>query len=171
MTISELLSNIESVKAGDRVYLSGTVYTARDAAHKRIIDILNDGGDIPFDLKNSAVYYCGPAPAKPGCVIGACGPTTSSRMDVWTPRLLDEGVKILIGKGARSKEVADSITKNKALYFAATGGAAALLAKTVKKSDIIAFEDLGPEAVYKLEIDDMPLICAIDSFGNKVFKD
>jgi len=170
ITIGELLSDIETLKAGQRVFLSGTIYTARDAAHKRIIDILNSGGQRPFEFKNSAIYYCGPSPVKPGSIIGACGPTTSARMDVFTPRLLEAGVKILIGKGARSKEVVDSIVKNKAIYFVATGGAAALLSKTVVKAEIIAFEDLGAEAVYKLEVKDMPLIVAIDSEGNNVFR-
>ncbi|MDR2192429.1 MAG: Fe-S-containing hydro-lyase [Endomicrobium sp.] len=169
MTISEILSNIENLKAGQKICLSGTIYTARDAAHKRIVDALNKGVKRPFDLKNSALYYCGPSPAKPGKIIGSCGPTTSARMDVFTPQLLEAGVKILIGKGARSKEVCGSIVKNKAVYFAATGGAAALLSKTVVKAEIAAFEDLGAEAVYKLEIKDMPLIVAVDCFGNDIF--
>ncbi|MDR1695317.1 MAG: Fe-S-containing hydro-lyase [Endomicrobium sp.] len=170
MNIQELLLNIEDIKAGQRILLSGTIYTARDAAHKRIIDILNKGENAPFELKNSAVYYCGPAPAKPGEIIGACGPTTSARMDVFTPKMLEEGVKILIGKGARSEAVCDSIKKNKAVYMAAAGGVAALLSKTVTSCELIAFEDLGPEAVYKLEVRDMPLIAAVDSNGNDVFK-
>jgi fumarate hydratase subunit beta len=169
-TIDEILQNIEALEAGQKILLSGTVYTARDAAHEKIIDILNAGGKTPFNLKNSAIYYCGPAPAKPGMVIGACGPTTSSRMDIFTPRLLDEGVKILIGKGARSQEVINSIAKNKAAYFAATGGVAALLSKTVAKAEITAFEDLGAEAVYKLEVKDMPLIVAADAKGATAIK-
>ena len=125
---------------------------------------------MPFELKNSAIYYCGPSPAKPGNIIGACGPTTSARMDVFTPQLLEAGVKVLIGKGARSKEVVDSIVKNKAVYFVATGGAAALLSKTVVKAEITAFEDLGAEAVYKLEVKDMPLIVAVDAKGATAMK-
>ncbi|MCL2335132.1 MAG: fumarate hydratase C-terminal domain-containing protein, partial [Endomicrobia bacterium] len=117
-----------------------------------------------------AIYYCGPSPAKPGAVIGACGPTTSARMDVFTPGMLEQGVKILIGKGARSEAVVKSIAKNKAVYLVATGGVAALLAKTVKKAEIIAFKDLGPEAIYKLEVEDMPLIVAVDSKGKNIFK-
>jgi fumarate hydratase subunit beta len=167
MIISEIISNIERLKAGQKVCLSGTIYTARDAAHKRIVDALNKGSEC--SLKDAAIYYCGPSPAKPGNIIGACGPTTSSRMDVFTPQLLEAGVKILIGKGARSKEVCKSIVKNKAVYFVATGGAAALLSKTVVKAEIAAFEDLGTEAIYKLEVKDMPLIVAIDCFGNDVF--
>lgn len=150
--------------------LSGTIYTARDAAHERIVKMLDECGKVPFELKNSAIYYCGPTPAKPGEIIGACGPTTSARMDVFTPKMLDEGVKILIGKGVRSKNVCDSIKKNKAVYMAATGGVAALLSKTVKSCELIAFGDLGPEAIYKLEIENMPLIVAIDSEGNDIFK-
>jgi len=170
MTIQELLSNIKNIKAGQRVLLSGTIYTARDAAHARIIDLINKEAKLPFGLKNSAIYYCGPAPAKPGEIIGACGPTTSARMDVFTPKMLEAGVKILIGKGARSESVRDSIKKNKAVYMAVTGGVAALLSKTVKSCELIAFEDLGPEAVYKLEVKDMPLIVAVDSEGNNIFK-
>jgi fumarate hydratase subunit beta len=149
--------------------LSGTIYTARDAAHKRIITMLENAEEIPFNLKNSAIYYCGPTPAKPGTIIGACGPTTSSRMDIFTPRILKEGVKLLIGKGARADYVVDSIRDNGAVYLAATGGAAALLSETVKKADLIAFEDFGTEAIYKLEVDDMPLIVAIDANGGNIF--
>ena len=169
MNTSEIISNIEQLKAGQKIFLSGIVYTARDAAHKRIIDILNSGGQTPFDLKNAVVYYCGPSPAKPESVIGACGPTTSARMDVFTPQLLEAGVKILIGKGARSKEVCAALAKNKAVYFAATGGAAALLSKTVVKAEIIAFKDLAAEAVYKLEVKDMPLTVAADTNGKQIF--
>jgi fumarate hydratase subunit beta len=169
-TINELLLNTDAVKAGDRVLLSGTIYTARDAAHKRISDLLNKIVKTPFELSGSAIYYCGPSPAKPGTAIGACGPTTSARMDVFTPKMLENGVKILIGKGRRSKEVCSSIAKNKAVYFIATGGVAALLSKTVVKAEVCAFKDLGPEAVYKLEVKDMPLIVAIDSGGNDIFK-
>jgi tartrate/fumarate subfamily iron-sulfur-dependent hydro-lyase alpha chain/tartrate/fumarate subfamily iron-sulfur-dependent hydro-lyase beta chain len=171
LTTDDLLSNIKSVKAGDRVYLSGTIYTARDAAHKRIVDILDKGGHLPFDLNNSAIYYCGPAPTKPKVIIGACGPTTSSRMDVFTPQMLKNGVKILIGKGARSQSVVSAIKENAAVYFVATGGVAALLSKTVIKAKIIAFKDLGAEAVYKLEVKDMPLIVGVDAFGKDVFRD
>ena len=163
--LQDLVLSPKILKAGQRILLSGTVYTARDAAHKRIIAMLDSGSSAPFNLKNAVIYYCGPSPAKPGAVIGACGPTTSSRMDVFTPKILKEGAKFLIGKGARSEAVVNSIKENGAIYLVATGGAAALLSKTVKKADLIAFEDLGPEAVYRLEVKDMPLIVAIDSDG------
>jgi len=170
MNVKEIISDAGKLKAGQSILLSGTIYTARDAAHARLVKMLDDGKKLPFDLEGSAIYYCGPSPAKPGAVIGACGPTTSARMDVFTPRMLEQGVKILIGKGARSEAVVKSIAKNKAVYLIATGGVAALLAKTVKKAEITAFEDLGPEAVYRLEVEDMPLIVAVDSEGKNVFK-
>jgi fumarate hydratase subunit beta len=169
--LNDLNFNLNNLKVGQRVLLSGTIYTARDAAHKRVIDLLDSGNKdkIPFNLNNSAIYYCGPTPTKPGNIIGACGPTTSSRMDVFTPRLLEEGVKVLIGKGNRSKEVENSIRKNNAIYFITTGGVAALISKSVIKADLIAFEDLGPEAIYRFEVKDMPLIVAIDNFGDNIF--
>jgi fumarate hydratase subunit beta len=170
INLLDLSLNPKMLKVGQRVLLSGTFYTVRDAAHKRIIDMLDNSIAVPFNLKNSTIYYCGPAPAKPDVVIGACGPTTSSRMDIFTPRILKEGVKFMIGKGARSESVVNSIKENGAVYFIATGGVAALLSKTVKKSDLVGFEDLGPEAIYKLEVEDMPLIVAIDSDGSSVFK-
>lgn len=170
VNVKDLALNTSALKAGERIYLSGTVYTARDAAHARLIHMLNAGEKSPFDLLGSAIYYCGPSPAKPGCVIGACGPTTSARMDIFTARMLEEGVKILIGKGARKGFVVDAIKKHKAVYLVATGGVAALLSKTVKKSDIIVFEDLGPEAVHKLEVEDMPLIVAVDADGETIYK-
>ncbi|MCA6072819.1 MAG: Fe-S-containing hydro-lyase [Endomicrobium sp.] len=166
--LQDLVLNTETLKAGQKILLSGVIYTARDAAHKRMITMLDSEEKTPIDLINAAIYYCGPTPAKPGAVIGACGPTTSSRMDAFTPRILKEGVKVLIGKGARSNDVVNSIKENSALYFVATGGVAALISKTVKRADLIAFEDLGPEAIYRLEVKDMPLIVAIDSFGNIV---
>ncbi|AKL97535.1 FumA C-terminus/TtdB family hydratase beta subunit [Endomicrobium proavitum] len=169
ITKDELIKNINNVQAGDKIYLSGVIYTARDAAHKRIVAALNSGGETPFELNGAAIYYCGPSPARPGSVIGACGPTTSARMDAFTPRILAEGVKILIGKGARSKEVAEAIKKNKAVYLIATGGVAALLSKTVKKANLAAFKDLGPEAVYKLEVENMPLTVAVDANGKNIF--
>ncbi|MDR3071161.1 MAG: Fe-S-containing hydro-lyase [Endomicrobium sp.] len=170
INLQDLVLNTKVLKTGQKILLRGTIYTARDAAHKRIINMLHIGEKSPISLTNAAIYYCGPTPAKPGAIIGACGPTTSSRMDVFTPRLLKEGVKILIGKGARGEVVVDSIKENSAIYFVATGGAAALISKTVKKAELIAFEDLGPEAIYKLYVEDMPLIVAIDSFGNNIFK-
>jgi fumarate hydratase subunit beta len=168
--VVELSSKPEKVRIGQKIYLSGTIYTARDAAHKRIVGILNKGGSAPFNFVGAAVYYCGPSPSKPGEIIGACGPTTSSRMDIWTPQILEQGVKILIGKGKRSDETNAAIVSHKALYLVATGGIAALLSQTVISAKVKAFEDLGPEAVYELQIKDMPLIVATDIFGGDIFK-
>lgn len=170
INVSDLSLNAESVEAGQKIFLSGTVYTARDAAHARLLNMLDKGQELPFELPGAAIYYCGPSPARPGNVIGACGPTTSARMDIFTPRMLEQGVKILIGKGARADYVVESIVKNRAVYLIATGGVAALLSKTVVSSELIAFEDLGPEAVYKLEVKDMPLIAAVDCKGGNLFK-
>lgn len=162
--------NLIKLKAGDLVFITGTVYSARDAAHKRIYDALIKGEEIPFVLKDNVIYYMGPAPAKKGQVIGSAGPTTSSRMDKYTPLLLDKGLAGMIGKGNRSKEVIDSMKKNKAVYFAATGGAGALLSKCIKKSKVIAYEDLGTEAVYELYVENFPAIVAIDSNGNNLYE-
>jgi fumarate hydratase subunit beta len=170
INLQDLVLNIKSLKAGQQILLSGAIYTLRDAAHKRIINMLYCAKELPFDLKNAAIYYCGPAPAKPGAIIGSCGPTTSSRMDVFTPTILKGGVKVLIGKGNRSSEVVDSIKLNNSLYLVATGGVGALISKTVQKAELIAFEDLGPEAIYRLEVKDMQLIVAIDSLGNNILK-
>ncbi|MDR3124675.1 MAG: FumA C-terminus/TtdB family hydratase beta subunit [Endomicrobium sp.] len=171
VSLDDLIFNLNNLKVRQRVLFSGTIYTARDAAHKRIIDLLDSGNKdkIPFNLNNSAVYYCGPTPTKPGNIVGACGPTTSSRMDIFTPRLLKEGVKVLIGKGNRSKNVEKSIEENKAIYFIVTGGVGALISKSVVKADLIAFEDLGPEAVYRFEVKNIPLVVAIDSYGSNIF--
>ncbi|MDR1122433.1 MAG: FumA C-terminus/TtdB family hydratase beta subunit [Endomicrobium sp.] len=169
INLQDLILNIKDIKVGQKILLSGDIYTARDSAHKRVIDILNKGEDLPIDLKNSAIYYCGPTPVKPGEIVGSCGPTTSSRMDVYTTRILKEGVKVLIGKGARSEYVVKSFKKNNAIYLVATGGVGALISKRVKKSELLVFEDLGPEAIYRFEVKDMPLIVAIDSFGNSIF--
>ncbi|MDR0724265.1 MAG: FumA C-terminus/TtdB family hydratase beta subunit [Endomicrobium sp.] len=171
VNLNDIVCSIKSLEVGQKIFLSGIVYTARDAAHRRIIDLLDCGSKdkIPFDLNNSAIYYCGPTSTKPGKIIGSCGPTTSSRMDVFTPKLLQEGVKVLIGKGNRCKDVENSIKENKAIYFVATGGVAALISKCIVKADLIAFDDLGPEAVYRFEIKDMPVIVAIDSNGNNIF--
>lgn len=158
------------VRAGDEVYLSGTVYTARDAAHKRIKALIENGGKLPFELDGAVVYYAGPTPERPGMPIGSCGPTTSSRMDTFTPQLLECGLCGMIGKGPRSREVADSIVKNKAVYFCAIGGAGALAALSVKSLEVIAFEDLGCESVKKLTVENFPLLCAIDCRGNSIFE-
>ncbi|MGV3266781.1 Fe-S-containing hydro-lyase [Cytobacillus pseudoceanisediminis] len=154
-----------SLKAGERVLLSGTIYTARDAAHKRMSEALEKGEDLPFNIEGQTIYYVGPTPAKPGQVIGSAGPTTSGRMDKYTPSLLDRGLKGMIGKGYRSKEVIDSMKKNKAVYFAAIGGSGALIARSIKTMEVIAYEDLGPEAIYKLTVRDFPAVVIIDSNG------
>ncbi|MDR0915434.1 MAG: FumA C-terminus/TtdB family hydratase beta subunit [Endomicrobium sp.] len=166
--LQDLLLDIKSLKVGTRLHISGVLYTARDAAHKRIINILDNKKHLPFQLNNAAIYYCGPTPVNKNGLC-ACGPTTSARMDLFTPRILSEGVKFLIGKGARSDTVVNIIHKMSAVYFIATGGIAALLSTTIKRIDLIAFKDLGPEAIYRLEIYNMPLIVAIDSFGNNIF--
>lgn len=153
---------VSELKAGDYVYLTGTVYTARDAAHKRLYEALQRGEDIPLELQNNIIYYLGPSPAREGQVIGSAGPTTSSRMDKYTPLLLEKGLKGMIGKGKRSDEVIESMHKNHAVYFAAIGGAGALLSKCIKKSEVIAYEDLGTEAIRKLEIENLPIIVVID---------
>ena len=152
----------QMLKAGDYVYLTGTVYTARDAAHKRLYEALQRGEDIPLELQNNIIYYLGPSPAREGQVIGSAGPTTSSRMDKYTPLLLEKGLKGMIGKGKRSDEVIESMHKNHAVYFAAIGGAGALLSKCIKKSEVIAYEDLGTEAIRKLEVENLPIIVVID---------
>lgn len=161
---------ISELKAGDSILLSGTIYSARDAAHKRLVDLLSDGKELPVDLNNEIIYYVGPSPAKPGKVIGSAGPTTSYRMDSYTPTLLELGLSGMIGKGARGKEVIDSIIKNRAIYFGATGGAAALIGKSIVSSEIIAYEDLGAEAIRKLEVIDLPLVVIIDSTGNNLYE-
>ncbi|MBU8768944.1 Fe-S-containing hydro-lyase [Cytobacillus oceanisediminis] len=154
-----------SLKAGDRVLISGTIYTARDAAHKRMSEALQKGEDLPFNIKGQTIYYVGPTPAKPGQIIGSAGPTTSGRMDKYTPSLLDRGLKGMIGKGYRSQEVIDSMKKNKAVYFAAIGGSGALIARSIKSMEVIAYEDLGPEAIFKLTVENFPAVVIIDSEG------
>lgn len=158
------------LKVGDKVLISGTIYTARDAAHKRLIELLDKKEDLPIEIENQIIYYVGPTPAKPNKVIGSAGPTTSYRMDSFTPRLLDRGLRGMIGKGLRSDEVIDAMIKNKAVYFGAIGGAASLIAKCIKKSDVIAYEDLGSEAIRKLEVENFPAIVIIDSFGNNLYE-
>lgn len=161
---------IKNLSVGDYVYITGTIYTARDAAHKRIYETLSNGDQIPFDLLNNIIYYLGPTPAREGQVIGSAGPTTSSRMDKYTPLLLDYGLKGMIGKGRRNNDVIDSIIKNKSVYFAAVGGAGALLSKRIKSSKIIAYDDLGTEAIRELYVEDFPVIVAIDSKGNNLYE-
>ena len=161
---------VKHFKAGDRVLVTGTIYTARDAAHKRIVELLQKGEEPPFDIENSIVYYVGPTPAKPGHPIGSAGPTTATRMDRYAPTLLDLGEKAMIGKGKRSKEVIDAIVRNHAVYFAAVGGAGALLSKCITKSEIVCYEDLGAEAIRKIEIKDFPVIVVIDSQGDNLYE-
>jgi fumarate hydratase subunit beta len=161
---------VKELKAGDSVLISGTIYTARDAAHKRLVDLLHENKPLPFDVKEAIIYYVGPTPAKPGEPIGSAGPTTSYRMDPYAPELLDIGLKGMIGKGLRSKEVIESMIKNKAVYFAAIGGAAALMGKAVKKAELVAYEDLGSEAIRKLEVENLPVVVVIDSEGNNLYE-
>lgn len=170
LNTSELTDKASTLSAGDRVFLSGTVYTARDAAHKRFFEALDTGEPLPFSLDGSAIYYAGPTPTPEGKAIGSCGPTTSSRMDTFAPRLLDLGLKCMIGKGERNEAVCDSICKNGAVYLCAVGGAGALAAMCITKCDVIAYEDLGCESVKKLEFNNFPLICAIDAKGGNLFK-
>ncbi len=159
-----------NLKSGDFVYLSGTVYSARDAAHKRLAEVIEKGEDLPFDLKDSVVYYMGPSPAREGRPIGSAGPTTASRMDKYAPALLDLGQKAMIGKGKRSQEVIDAMIRNHAVYFAAIGGAGALLSKCITKSEVVCYEDLGAEAVRRLEVENFPVIVVIDSKGNNLYE-
>ena len=162
--------DIKSLKAGDSVLLTGTIITGRDAAHKRLFELIEKGEELPVDVRGELIYYVGPAPAKPGYAVGPAGPTSSYRMDKFTPALLDLGMKGMIGKGARSQEVIDAIVRNKAVYFAAIGGAAALIAKSIKKEEILCYEDLGTEAVRRYTVEDFPCIVAIDSEGNNVYE-
>ena len=162
--------DIMKLRTGDRVFISGVIYTARDAAHKRIVDILDSGKELPFDLHGQVIYYAGPAPAKPGAVIGSCGPTTSSRMDSYTPKLIQNGLKGMMGKGTRSREVKEAMMTHKCVYLAAVGGAGALLAKTIKESEIIAYPDLEPESVRRLVVKNFPAIVAIDVYGKDIYE-
>ena len=164
-------NELEELKIGDFVYITGTVYTARDAAHKRLFESINNNEDIPIDLKNNIIYYLGPSPARENKIIGSAGPTTSSRMDKYTPTLLDLGLKGMIGKGKRSPEVIESIKKNKSVYFAAIGGAGALLSKCIKKAKVIAYDDLGTEAIRELYVEKLPVIVVIDSKGNNLYEE
>jgi fumarate hydratase subunit beta len=163
-------ADVEKLKAGDKVLLNGVIYTGRDAAHKRLFDLLKEGKSLPIDIKGQVIYYVGPAPAKPGQVIGSAGPTTSGRMDAYSPKLMEVGLKGMIGKGMRKKEVVEAMKKYKAVYFAATGGAGALLAKAVKKAQVVAYEDLGPEAINRLEVEDFPVIVVNDTKGNDLYQ-
>ena len=159
-----------SLDAGDYVYLTGTIYTARDAAHKRMDAALDRGEELPFDIKGAVIYYMGPSPAREGRPIGSAGPTTASRMDSYTPRLLDMGMGAMIGKGKRSHEVSEAMIRNQSVYFAAIGGAGAILSKCILYSEVVAYEDLGTEAIRKLEVKELPVVVVIDSKGNNLYE-
>ena len=159
-----------SLKAGDYVYLTGTIYTARDAAHKRMYEALEEGASLPISMQDNVIYYMGPSPAREGRAIGSAGPTTASRMDKYAPSLLDLGLRGMVGKGKRSQAVKDAIIRNKAVYFAAVGGAGALLSRSIVSSEVIAYDDLGTEAIRKLEVKDFPVIVVIDSEGNDLYE-
>ncbi|MCD7872206.1 MAG: FumA C-terminus/TtdB family hydratase beta subunit [Clostridiales bacterium] len=169
LNASQLREYAPVLKAGDRVVLSSVVYTSRDAAHKRIVSAIKNGGKLPYDLKDAVIYYAGPTPAPDGLAVGSCGPTTSGRMDVFTPLLLENGVAAMIGKGERSKEVCDSIIKNKAVYLCAIGGAGALASKCITDCEVVAYDDLGCESVKKLMFSDFPLTVAADCSGGNIF--
>lgn len=172
MNINVPLSDADAVRlhAGDYVYLTGTIYTARDAAHKRMQEALDNGEALPIEMKNNVIYYMGPSPAREGRVIGSAGPTTASRMDKYAPKLLDLGLRGMIGKGKRSGEVIEAIIRNKAVYFAAVGGAGALLSRAITKSEVVAYDDLGTEAIRRLTVKDFPVIVVIDSEGNNLYE-
>ncbi|MCI5504484.1 MAG: Fe-S-containing hydro-lyase [Anaerobutyricum sp.] len=165
-----LKEDIDELRAGDYVYLTGTIYTARDAAHKRMYDSMKKGEELPIELNGNVLYYLGPSPAREGQVIGSAGPTTSSRMDKYTPDMLDAGLKGMVGKGKRSKEVIEAMKRNGAVYFAAVGGAGALLAQCIKEAEVVAYDDLGTEAIRRLHIEDLPVIVVIDKEGNNLYE-
>ena len=160
----------KELRAGDNVLISGVIYTGRDAAHKRLVELVQEGKELPVDLRDQIIYYVGPAPAKPGQAIGSAGPTTSYRMDAYAPTLLDLGLKGMIGKGKRSDEVVTSMMKNEAVYFGAIGGAGALLSKCIKKAEVVCYEDLGAEAIRRLEVENLPATVIIDSLGNNLYE-
>lgn len=162
--------DVMALKAGERVFITGKIYTGRDAAHKRMVEALKNGEPLPFDLKGQIIYYVGPSPTKPGQAIGACGPTTSYRMDAYAPILIERGLKVMIGKGMRAQAVKDAMVKYKALYLAATGGAGALLARAVKEARVIAYEDLGPEAIRELIVEGLPAIVINDVHGADLYE-
>ncbi len=163
--------DVSKLKAGDIVYLSGTLYTARDAAHKRLVELIEKGEPLPFDLKGAVIYYVGPTPPKPGEVIGSAGPTTSYRMDSYAPTLIEHGLKGMIGKGRRNEAVKEACQKYKAVYFGAVGGAGALLAQRIKDAKVIAYEELGPEAIRELVVEDFPVVVVNDTFGNDLYEE
>lgn len=161
--------DVERLRIGDRVLISGILYTGRDAAHKRLFDLIKEGKELPFDIRGQIIYYVGPTPAPPGRVFGSAGPTTSYRMDAYSPALIEKGLKGMIGKGMRSDPVKEAMKQYKAVYFAATGGAGALLAKRIKRAELVAYEDLGPEAIRRLEVEDFPVIVINDVEGNDLY--
>jgi len=161
---------VNTLSVGDRVLLNGIIYTGRDAAHKRLSEMIEKGESLPIDINNQIIYYVGPCPAKPGQAIGSAGPTTSGRMDAYSSALMEKGLRGMIGKGLRNKAVVDSMIKNNCVYFAAIGGAGALLAEAIKESEVIAFQDLGPEAIHKLVVKDFPVTVVIDNKGNDLYK-
>ena len=165
-----LAERLPELRAGDRVLLSGTIYTARDAAHKRLFELLDAGEPLPFELRGAVIYYAGPTPGQQGMAVGACGPTTAGRMDGFAPRLLDLGLGAMIGKGERNQAVVDAIVRNGACYFAAVGGAGALIARCIETAEVIAFDDLGCESIKRMGVKDLPLTVAIDSRGNDLFR-
>jgi fumarate hydratase subunit beta len=160
---------VEKMHAGDSVELSGVMYVGRDAAHKKIIEALDKGDKLPLDLKGATIYYMGPSPARPGQALGSAGPTTSGRMDAYTPRLMDQGLKGMIGKGSRTQAVKDAIKKHKGVYFAAIGGAGALISRAIKKSEVLAYEELGPEALLRIEVEDFPVVVVNDMYGADLY--
>lgn len=171
MNIKTPITNdiIKTLKAGDIITLSGVIYTGRDAAHKRMCEAIKAGDNLPFDFEGQVIYYAGPCPAKPGQIIGSCGPTTSGRMDAYSPMLIEQGLKVMIGKGKRNKAVIDAIKTNCGIYLAAIGGAGALISECVKSAEVIAYDDLGTEAVRKLEVENLPLTVIIDCYGNDLY--
>ncbi len=171
LNASELKDKACILSAGDEVFLSGTVYTARDAAHKRFMTLIKKGEDLPIDINGACIYYAGPTPSRPAMPIGSCGPTTSSRMDIYAPILLDMGLSAMIGKGKRSEEVRNAIVRNKAVYFCSIGGAGALAAMCISECEVVAFDELGCESVKKLTLKDFPVYVAIDAKGNSLFND
>ena len=176
MTVKKLTTplteeTVLNLKAGDNVLITGVIYSARDAAHKKLVDLLEKGEKLPLELRSQIIYYVGPTPAKPGQVIGSAGPTTSGRMDAYTPALLNRGVKGLIGKGSRNQAVKDALKEYKAVYFASVGGAAALTAKTIKKAELVAYEELGAEAIRRLEVEDFPATVINDAYGSDLFEE
>lgn len=162
---------VNRLRSGDKVLINGIIYTGRDAAHKRLVDLIDRGEVLPFDVKGQIIYFVGPTPARPGRPVGSAGPTTSYRMDAYSPKMIEKGLKGMIGKGARSKEVIEAMVKYKCVYMAAVGGAGALISKCIKSSEIIAYEDLGPEAIRRMEVEDLPVIIVNDTLGNDLYQE